>query len=88
MNAWHASVRVPYPGWLSFEEVDALVEKVRETAYPHPEARSLVITWTADTEWDLRGQVEETLREMDSNFRVEFDMETVTRFQGEARPFA
>ena len=95
MNQWTAVVRVPYPGHMTLNDIDAMIEKVRETAHPMPEGRSVVITWRADNEWDLRGQVAETLNDLEAEFSglsrsldsVEL-IEKVTRYQGEARPFA
>ena len=91
---WTASVRLDLPGWLTLDSKDDLVEKVRESALPieSQDGRSVAVQWTADNEWDLRGAVQETLDEVESNFDwrglTTEAIDRVKRWQGEAEPFA
>lgn len=58
------------PGWLSLDELDNLVETVRESARPVLTGRVLTITWRAESEWELRGLFDQTLAEVASLFGV------------------
>ena len=62
------------PGWVSLESKEAIIEKVRETAWPQPSPvnhRELRIEWEAPSEWELRGIVQRTLDEVDAEWRIE-----------------
>jgi hypothetical protein len=91
-NHWTASVALDIPGHLTLDDRDSLVEKVRETALPmlSNDGRRLVILWGAESEWDLRGLVGDTLYEIESGYSISTTqaLDEVRRWQGEAEPFA
>lgn len=64
----HAAVAVTVLGGLSLDGFDELVELIRETAYPMPSGRTILIQWEADNYWQLRGLVQETRDAMESSF--------------------
>jgi len=72
MKSVRVAVTTKLPGHLSLDDRDTLVERVRETAFPSlaPDGRTLNVEWTAETEWVLRGMVEETMEIIDSEFQV------------------
>lgn len=67
---FYAEITVKIPGSMSLDDRDALVEKVRETAFPDlsPDGRVLRIEWSGENEWDLRGLAEGTLEEVETEF--------------------
>jgi len=90
---WSASVRLTLPGHLTLDDRESLIEMVRGTAAPFPDGdtKTLAVQWQGyANEWDLRGAVEETLAELESNYSLpSLDItEHVRRWQGEAEPFA
>jgi len=92
---WTASVRLDLPGSITLDEVDTLLERLREHAgaWLSQDGRSIGIQWNEANEWALRGVVEATIAETEANNpAVEFpddrDGPDYLRWQGEAEPFA
>lgn len=65
---YKASVALRVKGALSLDGFDELVELIRETAYPHPSGRTILVEWEAESLWDLRGDVEHTLAGVSADF--------------------
>lgn len=64
----HAAVAITVRGGLSLDGFDELVEQLRETAYPQPGGRTILVSWDAPDAWTLRGMVEETVSQVEANF--------------------
>jgi hypothetical protein len=65
---YHAAIVIRFPGDISLDERDDLIETVRQYALPIVSDRNLLIEWEAESQWDLRGLVENTIYEVEANF--------------------
>lgn len=73
-----AAVALTVSGGLSLDGFEELVELIRETAYPQPSGRTILVSWEADTQWALAVQVHGTIEAIEANFYGYVDIPDIT----------
>jgi hypothetical protein len=64
----YATLKIELDGDTTFNDADDIEERLRTLADVDRDGKVMKVRWDAQTEWDLRGLVWETLVELESHF--------------------